>query len=288
MPSVQFPNNEWRVPEAGNKRFVLLDGAQCNAPCALMDRLVLGNKIIDLFDGTLADGSGDASVKLAQVSLEVDIQLALQRAAASIKSFGAVTFIDSTLTQGELTQRLMRRLDARLPNGKEFLARFYDGRVLPWLLNVMTQEQKYDFFALGSVWRYVAHNHVWLSIGLNAQEQDPYSPPLRLDDVQRRQLLDDTYPYTLIDHFELTDEELLNRIPVNDQYRFIRKYTRLAAEYGMRDGKRVVMVCAWALLLGEDYHLDAAWQQRLSDLATGKRTARDIGNEVWPIVETWD
>ena len=279
---------QWQPPADGTRRFLLLDGAQCKAPSDVLARITGGASAIDLFDGVLADGSGDATVKLARLEPETDLQSVFRQVTASIKSLGAFTFIDSALAPNELAQRLMRRLDAKLPNGKSFLARFYDGRVLPLLLNVMTPAQRGDFLALGATWWYIAHNHVWSSFELGSPEHDPFQPPLRLDDAQRRSLLDDTYPYTLIDHFAFTDHELLDRVPANDQYRFIRHCTRVANEFGIRDGKRVVMVCAWALLLDEDYYLDPMWQQRLKDLSSGKRTARDIGNEVWPVEETWD
>ena len=102
-------------------------------------------------------------------------------------------------------------------------------------------------------------------------------------------LMDDAYPYTLIDHFALTDPELLERVPPADRYRFFRDCTRMAAEYGIRDAKKLVMVCTWALLLGEGFHQEPDWQQRLQDLGAGRRTTRQITDEVWPVEEeTWD
>lgn len=288
MRSISFPSNEWRPPQAGSERYLLLDGAQCKSPADVLARFSAGAGATRLFDGVLSDGTADATVQLLRLSAGTDLQVALNRSISSVKSLGALTFIDSQLTQSELAQRLMRRLDAKFPNGKDFLVRFYDGRVLPWLLNVLTLQQRQEYLALGDTWWFVSHNLVWLSADLSAPDKDPFQPPLRLDDAQRRQLVDDTYPYTLIDHFVFTDRELIERIPADDTYRFIRQCTRLADQYGIRDGKRIVMVCTWALLAGEDFHLDPAWQQRLKDFAAGRRTARDIGNEVWPVVESWE
>lgn len=47
------------------------------------------------------------------------------------------------------------------------------------------------------------------------------------------------------------------------------------------------MVCTWALLVGDDLADDPAWQQRLQDFADGRRTAKQIGDAVWPMEETW-
>ena len=288
MRSISFPSNKWHPPQPGSERYLLLDGAQCKSPGDVLARFSAVTSATRLFDGILSDGTADATVQLLRLSAGFDLQLALNRSPSSVKSHGALTFIDSQLTQSELTQRLMRRLDATLPNGKDFLVRFYDGRVLPWLLNVLTLEQRRDYLALGDAWWFVSHNLTWLSADLSTPDNDPFQPPLHLDDAQRRQLIDDTYPYTLIDHFVFTDRELIERIPADDTYRFIRKYTRLAEQYGIRDGKRIVMVCTWALLAGEDFHLDPVWQKRLKDFAIGRRTARDIGDEVWPVVESWE
>lgn len=284
-----LPVRHWLEPAEENRRFLLLDGAQCESLDELLKQLHgIADSEIQLFDGLLADGSGNASVWLHQLQAGVDVANLLVWLGGKVKSFGALTFIDTALSEGELSQRLMRRLDARFPNGKEFLARFYDGRVLPWLVNVMTQEQRNAFLGIGCEWWFVTHAHVWDVLILTAPQEDLYDPPLQLDDTQRRQLLADTYPYTLIDHFRLVDEDLLDRVPRNDQYRFIRGCMRVGENYGIHDGKRVVMICTWALLLGEGFHQTPDWVLRLEDFSEGRRTARDIGNEVWPVVESWN
>src|SRR5690606_259188 len=106
-----------------------------------------------------------------------------------------------------------------------------------------------DFFALGHAWWYVTPHMTWEAIALVEAEIDPYTPPLELDDTQRRRLMDDAYPYALIDHFALTDPELLERVPPADRYRFFHDCMRMAAGHGIRDASKLVMVCTWALLL---------------------------------------
>lgn len=280
---------DWPPRDEGIHRYLLLDGAQISAPVQLLPRLPLAARHVRLFDGVLADGSADTSVYLAQLAGDAPMASLLRSLSGAAKYTGAVTFIDTPLPQGELSQRLSRRLDARLPNGKEFLARFYDGRVLPLLWQVLTDSQRESFFSLGTAWWYVAPHLAWETLGLFHAEVDPYAPPLQLDDAQRRRLIDDAYPYTLIDHFTLTDPELLDRVPPEDRYRFIRNCMRMAAEHGVRDGKRLVMVCTWALLSGDTFFHDPAWQQRLEDLGAGRRNTREISDEVWPQEEeSWD
>lgn len=288
MSAVSIPANDWSPLPEDMHRFLLLDGAQCRGPGDVLRHIPGADCAIRLFDGKLADGSADTSVQLVKLPERVDPAAVMELATNALKSTGAVTFIDTPLEPGELSQRLLRRLDARFPNGKEFLVRFFDGRVLPLLSAVLTPAQRAGFLAVGRDWWYIDADQVWQSASLTAPMIDPYSPPLQLDDAQRRALFSDTYPYYLIDHFTLTDKELLDRVPARDQYRFLRQCMRNGEGYGIHEGKKIAMVCTWALLLGENFHLDPVWQARLSDFATGRRTARDIGNEVWPVEESWE
>lgn len=287
--AVAFPSLQWNALANGAHRYLLLDGAQTTFPAQLLKRLPLVVSQVRLFDGLLADGSADTSVYLARLDDNVQMSELLRRLSSSARYTGCATFIDTHLGQGELTQRLGRRLEARLPNGKDFLARFYDGRVLPLLCNVLDDSQKNAFLALGHAWWYVAPHLAWETITLLEEGVDPYTPPLELDDVQRRRLMDDAYPYTLIDHFALTDPELLERVPPADRYRFFRDSMKMAAGHGIRDAQKLVMVSTWALLLGENFDREPEWQQRLEDLGAGRRTTRQIVDEVWPVEEeTWD
>ncbi|PJJ98615.1 hypothetical protein CO641_08415 [Lysobacteraceae bacterium NML91-0213] len=283
-----FPDQEWPTAQPA-QRFLLLDGAQFTGLAVLLTHSTVVNGYVRLFDGLLADRSADTSVFLVSLNGGRSLRSLFRQLAGPARYSGGATVLDTSLSRAELAQRLTRRLDARLPNGKEFIARFYDGRVLPLLHSVMTDEQRASFFALGRSWWYVMPERRWGKIDLLEEDVDPYVPPLALDDPQRRQLMNDSYPYTLIDHFNLTDPGLIARVSPDDRYRFLRDTMRMAAGYGVRDGQHLHMVCTWALLLGEDFHEEAAWRQRLRDLGAGRRTTKEIVDEVWPKEEvTWD
>ncbi|MDV9040672.1 DUF4123 domain-containing protein [Stenotrophomonas sp. RAC2] len=284
---------DWHFPalalptlEDGMQRFVLLDGAQCEQPLRLLRSLPWAP--LPLFDGLLADGTDDASVYLARLPREADIERLLQRARAQARSPGMLSVIDSALPAEALQQRLQRRLDARYPNGKAFLARFFDARVLPWWVQVLDEAQCRAFLTLGERWWYLRHDLQWAHLDLHDAAQDPHDPPWVLEAPQRRALIDASYPYTLIDHFQLSDPELLARLPRARWYAFLRRAVATAAAAGIEDSRRVVMVAAWALLAGTDLGEDPAWQQRLQDFASGRRSAADVGDEVWPLEESWD
>lgn len=284
MP-VHFPETLWAPLAPDQFRFLLLDGAQCDGPQAFLKGLP--HAASRLFDGVLADGSADTSVYLARLPADLPANLLLQRLNPHANALGAATVLETPLTQDVLLQRLVRRLDARYPNGKEFLSRFFDGRVLPWWVDALLPEQREAFLALGNRWHYVTHDHRWDSLALTCPVQDPHVPPWTLESAARRVLIDSAYPYTLIEHYQLTDPELLDRLPAANWYGFLRQAVDVAARYGIQDSQRVLMVCTWALLLGDDFADDAAWHVRLQDFAEGRRTAKQIGDEVWPVEETW-
>lgn len=284
---------DWHFPplalpplEADAQRFVLLDGAQCDQPLQLLRALPWAP--LRLFDGLLADGTDDASVFLARLPADIDIDRFLQRAAAQARSPGLLSVIETALGAEALLQRLQRRLDARFPNGKEFLARFFDTRVLPWWVQVLDETQCRDFLSLGERWWYLRHDLRWAQLELQDAVQDPHDPPWVLEANQRRALIDASYPYTLIDHFQLSDPELLARLPRERWYTVLRRAVAAAAAAGIEDSRRVVMVATWTLLAGVDLGEDPAWRQRLQDFASGRRSAADIGDEVWPLEESWD
>lgn len=272
--------------EADMGRFVLLDGAQCDQPLQLLRTLPWAP--LRLFDGLLGDGTDDASVFLARLPRDTDIDRFLQRAAAHARSPGLLSLIDTTLSADALLQRLQRRLDASYPNGKEFLARFFDARVLPWWVQVLDAPQCRSFLALGERWWYLRHDLQWAHLELEDTALDPHDPPWVLAAPQRRGLIDASYPYTLIDHFQLTDPELLARLPRARWYTFFRRVVATAAAAGIEDSRRMVMVATWSLLAGVDLGEDPAWRLRLQEFASGRRSAADIGDEVWPLEESWD
>ncbi len=285
MLPTRFPSTTVLPLDAAFRRYLLLDGAQCAQPQAVLKRLPYAAS--RLFDGLLADGSADTSVYLVPLPAALDLEEAMPRLQEDIQSLGALTLLESPLESGELAQRLARRLDARYPNGKEFIARFYDGRVLPWWVQALDDAQRHDFLAVGERWHYVTHDHRWDTLTLHCPAQDPHAVPWTLDAPQRHALIDASYPYTLIEHFQLTDPELLDRLPSANWYAFLRNAVAVASAFGIEDSRRVVMVCTWALLVGDDLGEDPEWQVRLRDFADGRRNAKEIGDEVWPMEESW-
>lgn len=280
-----FPPNDWALLDDGVERYVLLDGAQCDCAREIFQGLQI--PVRALFDGRLADGLDDASVLLAMLPRTIDVDRFLRRIEAAARSPGVLSLIESPLQIDALLQRLQRRLDASYPNGKQFISRYFDARVLPWWVQALDEQQRDDFLAIGHRWTYLQHDLCWEHLGLHCPVQEPHDPPWVLEAEQRHALIDASYPYTLIDHFQLTDLDLLQRVPREHWYAYIRKVVAMASAFGIEEGKHVVMVVTWSLLTGLDLAEAPGWPKRLADYASGQRSAADIGNEVWPRQESW-
>lgn len=74
----------------------------------------------------------------------------------------AVSWLITTLDLEGLALLLQLRLDAEMPDGKKALVRFYDPRVLLNMYDVMTEEQKAEFFSHIDEWHFLHQGkRVW-------------------------------------------------------------------------------------------------------------------------------
>lgn len=281
-----FPQRTWTPPPRGQARYLLLDGAQCEQPRALLE--ALGWPKTMLFDGLLASGQDDATVFLVAVPVPTEVTTVLQRLRPALRSPGALSVIDAALGLHALAERLRQRLEARYPNGKAFTARFFDARVLPWWVSILDDAQREAFLSVGGRWTFLDARLEWTQLGLRCPAHDPHVAPWVLQAEQRRGLIDALYPYTLMDHFLLTGPELLERYPRATWYYRLRDAVAAAEAHGITDSARLSVVASWALIGDVDLAEDPAWQQRLRDVGAGRRTVKQVGEEVWPLVESWD
>ena len=104
---------------------------------------------------SLFHGTPDAALAHAGPWL-VDVEAAGDAVAADLarleREAPSVTWLISEADLGGLAQLLQLQLDAKLPDGRIALVRFWDPRVLAELINVLSPEQRETFFA---------HIHEW-------------------------------------------------------------------------------------------------------------------------------
>ena len=195
---------------------------------------------------------------------------------------------ETGLVAQQRRQRLQRGRNASYPNGKLLLARLCDARVLPWWVQVLDEAQCRAFLAMGERWWYLRHDLQWAHLELEDVALDPHDPPWVLEAPQRRGLIDASYPYTLIDHFQLSDPELLTRLPRARWYTFFRRVVATAAAAGIHGHRRVVMVATWTLLARRLLGPDPARVQLQLVLASGSPIPPVICNVASPRDQTWE
>ncbi|MFC3551858.1 DUF4123 domain-containing protein [Lysobacter cavernae] len=278
---VKIPPLQLTRARLETKRYLLVDGAQCKTPSHLLRQSSSRIMVAPLFSGLMADKTTDVSPYLVQLLEDGDPSRQLQLLAASITSVGAVTVIETLAHFHDLLQRLTRRLDLVLGDDTGSLARYFDGRVLPHLAGALTQEQHAAFFSLARRWWYVAPDLSWKVLDGSYTEMDAFTPPLRLDEQQRNAVIDGCYPHTMIEHFALTDGELLDTVLEMERYDFFRQVLDSAKTYGITGGPDAVRFCAEALLTGFDFHLQPEWIGPLAEVRAGRRRLRQVITDIY-------
>lgn len=263
----------------GESRYLLLDGAQCTA----LPRHVLSpawtEQMAPLFDGVLSDGQKDVAPYLVQLRNADDAERAYRALSPQLTHAGAVAWLDSPLTHGELVVRLSHRLYTALPNGKRLLLRMYDGRVLPHLADVLDPEQRALYFAVSRRWWYLSSQSQWNWIEGRPSMNDPLHELLTLSGEQRRCLQDACYPYSLIEHFMDTAPELLDTVAPAERYAFFRNTIVAAERIGLSAAGDFVLFCTLALLEGLEFYASDVWRERMGQVANGQRSLHAIFGE---------
>ena len=185
---------------------------------------------------------------------------------------GAVSLLVSPLTIAELATRLRTRLDTRLPDRLDCINRYFDGRITPHLFAVLTTNQRAAFFGVASQWWVVSHHHVWQSLECRYSVTETFIAPLELDDQQQATMIDACYPYTVIEHFLQTDEELLETVSPSERYAFFQRALATAALFGIDGGASAMLFCALCLTRGADFYKLEDWPQWLERVQRGELT----------------
>lgn len=262
-------------------RYLLLDGAQCHDPAKRLQWSTAIDRVQPLFDGVLSDRSADVAPYLAQLKAQVNPAHVINRLNEHVTSAGAASFIDTPLAFDTLLMRLNARTNAAFPNKVEYTLRYFDGRVLPHLVAVLNDGQRAAYLGLSRSWWYVTPALAWAAFESEVQTKDTFQPPLQLSSAQRRALIDLCYPNSIIEHFHLTDGELLDRVPPSERYAFFAAALKAAEKYGIDGGPNAVLFCTLALLEGPDFDQKPEWSARLADVAAGRRSLNQVMREAY-------
>jgi hypothetical protein len=250
--------------------YVLVDGAQVDR---LRLRLKSNSAIIEseaVFGEPLAPDRFDATPHLLLLSNPDAIARLIRRWQTWLNSFGAISIIVSPLPLAELCQRLHARLDARLPEQFDCINRYFDGRITPHLHACLNPAQQQIFFSVATQWWVLDHAQEWQNLQCLFAPTDAFQSPLELAEAQQAELIDACYPHTVIEHFLLSDEELLETVPQAQRYAFFRDALKAAASYGIDGGASAVLFCTLALTRGAEFFRLAQWAGELERIKRGE------------------
>lgn len=234
--------------------YALVDGAQVteyrrhflNLPGVVNQVALSGNDLLP--------EPFNASVHVLQLAHTDAVEGLCRRMAKASNSHGALSLLVVLSPLEVLAGALRRRLDVTLPDNFECINRYFDARVAPHWMACLTPEQQEMFGAFASQWWVVSHEHVWRELACHEVRPDPFATPFAIDAVQQAAMIDACYPYTVIDHFEETDPELLERVAPAAQYTWFHQALQVAERYGIDGGPETMLFCTLTLTRGERFY----------------------------------
>lgn len=273
---IELPTPVFSSSASNCRHYVLLDAAQIPRYEARFKAFGDAVDSVPLFGEPLAPERYDATPHLLALRGPKSFHALASRLKAAEAGHGALSWLVSPLPLVELATRLKRRLDARLPDDVDCVNRFFDGRVAPHLHAALTAEQCREFFAVAEQWLVIAPDYQWQTLECQFSEEDSFSGPLCFTVAQEAHLIDHCYPYAVLEHFEQTDPELLDTIPLPARYAFIHDALQTAQRYGIESGSESTLFCTLSMTRGVTFHADPAWQGRLEAVRQGKAKLSDV------------
>jgi len=229
-----------------------------------------------LFGESLAPERYGATPHLLALNTPKSFHTLVSRLKEAEASHGALSWLVSPLPFAALLAGLKQRLDARLPDNIDCVNRFFDGRVAPHLHAALTADQRSAFFSVAEEWLVIGPDFQWHPLVCEFSDEDRFFGPLEFTTSQEAQMIDNCYPYALIEHFERTDPELLDTIPSHTRYAFMRETLQTARRYGIESGSEATLFCTLSMTRGAAFHETPAWQSGLADIRQGKAKLSDV------------
>jgi hypothetical protein len=175
----------------------------------------------------------------------------------------------SPLPFSELKARLKIRTEARLPDNFAVLLRFFDGRIFPQLMSVLSAQQRKQFVGCAGEWHFVARDGTFQTLAdVQFEEADLFEPPLELSQAQQNALLEASQVDAVIDQLLRHAQVGYAQTPY-EQYRRIAPLVGAAKTYGIEDVPHLAAFSLIGLEDGADFHLKEPWSIVLAKVKAG-------------------
>lgn len=256
--------------------YAMVDAAQVTG----FATLALPSVRMPVLGDSIAPDRFAATPHLFAITAPANLQRIVMALAGATSSHGALSVLAGSASLQEMAEAIRRRMDLTLPDGLACMNRFFDGRVAPHFVDALTAEQRLRFCSFASQWWVVGHDLRWRTVFTQEIKPDPFNGPLELDEHQQVQLVDACYPYAVIDHFERTDAELLQRLAPARRYAVFDAALREAARYGVEDGAHGIFFCTLVLTRGEHFYRSVSWQEALTKIQRKQLSLQDAARAI--------
>jgi hypothetical protein len=279
QPSTPSIWREVGLPDLGPEHlhvYALIDAAQVPRFATLS----LPKNRLPVLGEPIAPDRFAATPHLFSIGAPEELQRIVMALATATSSHGALSVLVGSASLPKMADAIRRRMDLTLPDGLACMNRFFDGRVAPHFVEALTAEQRLRFCSFASQWWVVGHDLRWRSLVSEERRPDPFDGPLELNERQQAQLVDACYPYAVIDHFERTDAELLQRLAPARRYAVFDTALQEAARYGVGEGADGIFFCTLVLTRGEHFYQSSAWQEALTKIQRKQLSLHDAAKAI--------
>lgn len=177
-----------------------------------------------------------------------------------------VSFISTPFEMKELQRRLQLRTEAQLPGNVQVLLRFFDTRVFESLLSVLTPEQLDGFLGIAESWGYLNRQGGFIDREVNFAGRDKVDTVLYLDQEQEEKLVESAAVDQMIYTLRENAAEVINKIPIPQQYSSVRQAYELALKGGVKSDVERILCTAMILRYGSECEVRKEWQTTVDNM----------------------
>ncbi|OWW22375.1 DUF4123 domain-containing protein [Noviherbaspirillum denitrificans] len=261
---IQYPQSDW---------YALVDAAQIadfgksirRAPLKSTQHISLFNAIRPETRNT--DAGAGAAPYLVSLGKGPSAAHAIAYMVQNAMETHAISWLASPLPIQELARRLGSRTEAQLSGNMEVLLRYYDTRVLPNVLSVLTPGDAAIFSSIANAWWYVDRDNRLCSYACNFTENDAFVPPIAFSQSQEDMLTDLAFPDTVLAHLKESQNDLISRLGRGEQHAFVKRLIARTRALQLNSIAEILTCCVIALMEGEESLEDMSMKERVSSFA---------------------
>jgi hypothetical protein len=186
----------------------------------------------------------------------------------------------SPLSLEDLARRLAKRLDAQLPDNMDVMLRYFDTRIFAELMTVLDAQQKAAFLSPAQQWWYVDRRGVLQTIDSMFTNNDAFNSPLKLTTQQQNTLIENSEPDQIAELLFNNIPNEFEQLPPKNRFDFIQKHRQAAEALNINSTHEKSFYCAIALIQGEDFASQPAWQNGLAQVKSGLITLQKLAQKI--------